>query len=767
VSKESIDKPPTRSKDALDTELATRAVQRGLITSEQLKEALAEQARDLADRKEGVRPLGVILVAKKYLTPAQLQELILASLAPTSDLAKSAPFGKYQLVRELGRGGMGVVYEALDTALGRRVAIKTMIVNPAADPKDAKLDEERFLREARLSASLAKHPHIVGVYEVGVVQGKRYLAMELIDGKPMSDWWNGPSVTMKQEVELLRAAALAVHHAHEQDVIHRDLKPANILVDQKNEPHITDFGLAKMVGENLSVSLTGAGMVVGTPAYISPEQAQGLRSTDRRTDVYALGVILFEIVTGRQPFQGQTAMEILMKASKNPVPSASALMKVRLDPEQAKGLDDICHKALAKKASDRYRDAAAFAADLTRWLEGETVHAVVPTRRITRPAQRNWTALAAVAGVLLLALLIYLLRSSPVPDSGGDDRKKEAAEEERKKLAADRQAAEARAKKAESELTALKGNVLKAIELRSVGALQPGLIGEYCSGSNFDIPSLRRIDPAVSFQWNWGQPAWPDAPLEYCTMRWRGYLKVPETAQYTLQVICNDGLRLFVDDGEIFSRWVPQGGVVETDVRTLEKGYHSLLLEYLKAPGKGGIVFTCKKISEATEAALLHDPGQFVPLSQKPTIDHLDQKGLPGAQEAEKLQILEAGPNSTVVLPWGREKGFLLWGKAAVGDRLKLQFDSPESGERTLILALGRSKNSGIVRIAVNGREVAKELDLYIPQNQFLEVEFKKVPLRKGANELEFTMTGTNPAATEWRKGEGVHKMSFDYLRIR
>ncbi len=767
MSKESVDKPPTRSKDALDTDLAARAVQRGLITSAQLKEALAEQARDLADRKEGVRPLGVILVAKKYLTPAQLQELILASLSPTSELARTAPFGKYQLVRELGRGGMGVVYEALDTGLGRRVAIKTMIVNPAADPKDAKLDEERFLREARLSASLAKHPHIVGVYEVGVVQGKRYLAMELIDGKPMSEWWSGPSVTMKQEIELLRAAALAVHHAHEHDVIHRDLKPANILVDQKNEPHITDFGLAKMVGENLSVSLTGAGMVVGTPAYISPEQAQGLKSTDRRTDVYALGVILFEIVTGRHPFQGQTAMEILMKASKNPVPSASSLMQVRLDPEQAKGLDDICQKALAKKASDRYRDAATFAADLARWLEGETVHAVVPTRRMIRPAPRNWTALAAVAGVLLLALLIYLLRSSPAPDSGDDHRRKAAAEEEKKKLAADRQAAEARARKAESELTALKGNVLTAKELKSAHALQPGLIGEYYGGSNFEIPSLCRIDPLVSFQWNWGQQAWPDAPLEYCTMRWRGYLKVPDTAQYTLQVICNDGLRLFVDEVEIFSRWVPQGGVVETDVRTLEKGYHSLLLECLKAPGKGGIAFTCKKVNEATEAALSHDPALFVPLSQKPTVDHVDQKSLPGAQEAEKLQILEAGPDSTVILPWGRGKGFLLWGKTAVGDRLKFQFNSPESGERTLILALGRSKNSGIVRIAVNGREVAKDLDLHAPQNHFLEVEFKKVLLRKGANELEFTMTGSNPAAAEWRKGDGVYKMSFDYLQIR
>jgi len=243
---------------------------------------------------------------------------------------------------------------------------------------------------------------------------------------------------------------------------------------------------------------------------------------------------------------------------------------------------------------------------------------------------------------------------------------------------------------------------------------------------------------------------------------------VPETGQYTLQVICNDGLRLFLDDGELLSRWTPQGGVVETTVSTLEKGYHGLVLEYLKAPGQGGILFSCRKVNESAECGVLsYDPSGFVPLSQKPTADHADQKGLPGAQEAEKLEILESGPGATVVLPWGREKGFLLWGKVGIGDRLKFRFHSPEAGDRTLILALGRSRNSGIVKIAANGRILVKELDLYSPQNHFLEIEFKKVALAKGANELEFTMTGSNPAATEWRKGDGVNKMSFDYLRIR
>jgi len=178
VSKESPAGDADRRQDAFDATLGTRALQHGFVTPDQLKEAIVEQARDLTRRKEGVRPLGDILVAKGYLTPEQIRKLLpQASSAPAPD---GTPFGKYRLLRELGRGGMGVVYEALETALGRKVALKTMIVNPAADPDSARLDEERFLREAQLSAGLTKHPHIVTVYEVGVVEGRRYLAMEIV-----------------------------------------------------------------------------------------------------------------------------------------------------------------------------------------------------------------------------------------------------------------------------------------------------------------------------------------------------------------------------------------------------------------------------------------------------------------------------------------------------------------------------------------------------------------------------------------------------------
>jgi serine/threonine protein kinase len=767
VSRASSAGAPDRDRDTLDTFLGTRAIQERLVTPDQLKEALAEQAHDLSQREAGVRPLGAILVAKGFLTPAQLQSLILTKSKSEEAPPASVPFGKYRLIRELGRGGMGIVYEAVDSALGRKVALKTMIISPQADPENTRLDEERFLREGQLSASLPKHPNIVGVYEVGVIQGRRYLAMELIDGKPMSEWRSRESVTLRQEVEVLRTAALAVHHAHEHDIIHRDLKPPNILVDARNEPHITDFGLAKLVGQNLGVSLTGAGMVVGTPAYISPEQAQGLRTTDRRTDVYALGVILFELLAGRPPFQGETAMEILMKAAKNPVPSATTFMKVRLTPTLAKGLDDICRKALAKKPVDRYRDAAAFAADLTKWLNGDEVQVQCQTRRMIPPRNRRW-ALGLTAGIVLAGLGILLFRGSPAPtpDRAGEEKKRA----EPQKPGAGQRAAEERAKAAESELKAMNARLLKAIVGKNPDSLRPGFVAEYFGGTNFEIPSLRKIETDVSLQWKAG-PAWPEGPAEMYSLRWRGFLRIPESGPYVFQVWCNDGSRLFIDGVEILSNWTVKPASLETGISFLEQGLHAVVLESFKT-GPGVIAFSWKKGNEAGSnlgnSFFLHDPATFTPLARKPAWEHIDWESLPGAQEAETLPILEAPPGSTFVLPFGRKKGVLLWGKGTkIGDRLRIGFDAPEPGEKTLILALSRLKNAGIFRIAVNGTVLAKELDLYSANNHVLESEFSKVSLRKGQNDLEFRVVGSNPSAVEWKPGDGILKLGLDYLRIR
>jgi hypothetical protein len=405
LGRSGLPEPETNPEDQA-LRLGQIALQKGLINAEQLREALAEQAREVAGGAVHPRPLGNLLRDKGYITNEQLNSLLRAQTS------SKKIFGKYQLLRELGRGGMGVVLEAVDTELKRRVALKMMLASPNADRDEASLDEERFLREAQLSAKLEKHPHIVGVYEAGVIDGRRYLAMEFIEGSPMSKWRKSGSVSVRQQVALLRDTALAVHHAHQHGIIHRDLKPENILVDPRNVPHVTDFGLAKSVGQDVSLSLTASGMVMGTPTHMSPEQAKGLKTIDHRADVYSMGVMLYETLTGRVPFQGETAIEILMKAVKNAAPPPSSIVKAGAVACMDSAIENICLKCLAKSPRDRYPSAEAFAEDLTRWLKGEEVNVAAPaTRRkivqIRKP--KAWTYALAAGGVAcLLALGIWL-----------------------------------------------------------------------------------------------------------------------------------------------------------------------------------------------------------------------------------------------------------------------------------------------------------------------------------------------------------------------
>jgi eukaryotic-like serine/threonine-protein kinase len=329
------------------------------------------------------------------------------------------PFGKYLLMREIGRGGMAVVYEAKDTTLDRKVALKMMIDNPYQDPSESAQDEERFLREARFCASLAKHPNIVGVFEAGVMEGKRYIVMELIDGYPMSRWRRMGSLSVRQQVAMLRDVSLAVHFAHENGVIHRDLKPQNILVDEERRPHITDFGLAKAVGDNVSASLTAPRMTVGTPQYMSPEQAKGLKSVDRRTDIWSLGIMLYEVLTGRPPFTGVTPIEILMKVVNNAVPPPSQVLRGG-HPALDKSIESICMKALAKDPRDRYPTAKTLAEDLSRWIKGEEVSPVEasPGLKLPKIDLPPWLsrALPAASAVAILLVVVWSLLSS-----SGDD----------------------------------------------------------------------------------------------------------------------------------------------------------------------------------------------------------------------------------------------------------------------------------------------------------------------------------------------------------
>jgi serine/threonine protein kinase/Tol biopolymer transport system component len=324
------------------------------------------------------------------------------------------PYGKYLLMREIGRGGMAVVYEAKDTTLDRKVALKMMIDNPFLDPAESAQDEERFLREARFCASISKHPSIVGVYEAGVMEGKRYIVMEYIEGYPMSRWRRMGSLSVRQQVAMLRDVALAVHYAHENGVIHRDLKPQNVLVDEERRPHVTDFGLAKAINSDVSASLTAPRMTVGTPQYMSPEQAKGLKTVDRRTDIWSLGVMLYEMLTGRPPFTGVTPIEILMKVVNNAVPPPSQILRGG-HPALDKSIETICMKTLAKDPRDRYATSRAFAEDLSRWLKGEEVKPVEPAGfRLPHVEIPPWVLRFSpfVAALTLLVLLLWVFAGS-------------------------------------------------------------------------------------------------------------------------------------------------------------------------------------------------------------------------------------------------------------------------------------------------------------------------------------------------------------------
>ncbi len=288
-------------------------------------------------------------------------------------------FGKYTLDREIGRGNMGIVYDAHDTTLNRRVALKIMHSHRTENPKEAVNGWQRFLQEARLTANLAKHPGIVTVYEAEVREGKRYIAMEFLAGEPMNRWRREETVTLRDQVRLLRDVSLAVHHAHEQGIIHRDLKPGNVLVTQGNKPVVTDFGLATWERRHEGDSLTPSGYIVGSPGYMSPEQARGHKHIDRTADVYSLGVMLYEILAGRPPFEGKTPVDILSRVVDGVKTSPS-----QTGPDAVKDevLEGICLKAMALRAHDRYSTAQKFAEQLSRWLGEGTPGARISPLRI-------------------------------------------------------------------------------------------------------------------------------------------------------------------------------------------------------------------------------------------------------------------------------------------------------------------------------------------------------------------------------------------------
>jgi serine/threonine-protein kinase len=407
-------------------------------------EQLAQLLADLTDRVRGGESLDLEAVVREHPQwSAELRQLwaavmIAEQLAddvrtaqPTEDRAAaenpveaslpthSAPlprrFGEYELLEELGRGGMGIVYKARQTNLGRIVALKLILRGELASSSDV----ARFRAEAKSAARL-EHAGIVPVYEVGEFEGQPYFTMKLVEGTTLAQRLIEGPMSPRETAALLAEVARAIDYAHQRGVLHRDLKPSNILIDDQGRPHVSDFGLAKRIegGE----TLTGSGAILGTPSYMAPEQAAGGRGQiGPATDVYSLGTILYQMLTGRPPFQAASPVDtVLLLLEQDPLPPRL------VNPRADRDLEMIALRCLQKLPSLRYETAAQLADDLEAYLAGEPVsarsgHITQVVARLFRETHHatvleNWGLLWMLhsAALLLVCLLTNAMKLAGV-----------------------------------------------------------------------------------------------------------------------------------------------------------------------------------------------------------------------------------------------------------------------------------------------------------------------------------------------------------------
>jgi WD40 repeat protein/predicted Ser/Thr protein kinase len=302
-------------------------------------------------------------------------------------------FGDYELLKEIARGGMGVVYKARQVSLNRPVALKLISAGALATPEAVK----RFHTEAETAASLT-HPNIVPIHEIGQYERQQYFSMGLVEGPNLRQRLSGAPMASREAATLVATLARAVHYAHQRGVLHRDIKPGNIVLGPEGRAHLTDFGLAKLIEK--ASTLTRTDDVMGTPSYMAPEQARGkAKEVTTAADIYGLGAVLYEALTGRPPFAGGTPVETLRQVMEQE-PRRPSMWNAEVD----RDVETICLKSLEKEPERRYSSAAALADDLDRWASGQAILArpVTSLERMVKWARRN----PAVAGLLVTVHLV-------------------------------------------------------------------------------------------------------------------------------------------------------------------------------------------------------------------------------------------------------------------------------------------------------------------------------------------------------------------------
>jgi hypothetical protein len=462
---------------------------------------------------------------------------------------------------------------------------------------------------------------------------------------------------------------------------------------------------------------------------MSPEQILGKPDVDRRADVWALVVMLYEGLTGERPFPGRTAFEAMKRAIEEPPPPSSKASRLQMNPLHFGTIERVALKALSKDPKDRHPSAREFADDLSRWLSGESFEVQVappPKKRRLKPL---WP-LAAAALLGATAAALFIPRSAP----------KEPA---RPALA---QPAGAR-----------------------------GAVMEYYGGIHFNTLGKREIDARGGFG---AADLWPEGPEYYVSRRWAGRLRVPETGAYVFSLRANEGARLVVARAEVVANLVPNMPTERSGRVVLEKGLHEILLECFHSGAPEEVAVTWgpegRPAAPLGPGDLTHDPAGFIPVAP-PAVN--GPVIIPGAQEGEALEVVDASGRPTATPTFEPFKRFwrgrwsgqkhLWWGSGTrKGDALTVRFQA-SAGRRALVLGLTRSMDHGVFGIAVNGHPTGRTVDLYSADLATEEVELPNLELRDGANEITFRAVDTNPAAREWGPGGGLFKLGLDYLVVR